>query len=314
VIVSVARDTKTRTSTITSHEHERGDLAQGNLRGGFQQPAKSLTNPTAAPKLAGIGSYRRTFMKISRLSLLALSLCLTLGAKPGLAAPDEYDDSQSHPLRVAAYLLHPVGWITEWIVFRPFHFMVSATKPQEVFFGHHPHPPVLGDAQSIQDYGMPKRTSRVQTTMQPQPPATAPAPPPETVKIVEVPVEKIVVKEVRVEVEKLVFPSVAFAFDSARLTDLGKGQVYMASQRLREKTDVTVVIEGHADSRGDEEYNRKLGLQRAQTIMNELAALGVDRNRMSTASVGESQPALEMDTAWARAVNRRVEFQVKAAR
>jgi outer membrane protein OmpA-like peptidoglycan-associated protein len=48
--------------------------------------------------------------------------------------------------------------------------------------------------------------------------------------------------------------------------------------------------------------------------MNELAALGVDRNRMSTASVGESQPALEMDTAWARAVNRRVEFQVKAAR
>jgi len=257
-------------------------------------------------------------MKSARLSLLTLSLCLILGAKSGLAAPDEYDDSQSHPLRVAAYLLHPVGWLTEWIVFRPLHFIVSATEPQETFFGHRPHPPVLDEARPIQDYGMPKRTPMVQAAMQPRPPATAPVPPPETVKIVEVPVEKIVVKEVektvRVEVEKLVFPSVAFAFNAARWTDLGKGQVYLASQRLKEKADVTVVIEGHADNVGDDEYNRKLGLQRAGTIMNELAALGVDRNRMSTATVGESKPAIEQDTAWARAVNRRVEFQVKAAR
>jgi outer membrane protein OmpA-like peptidoglycan-associated protein len=253
-------------------------------------------------------------MKSSRLPLLALALCLTFGAKPGLAAPDEYDDSQSHPLRVAAYLLHPVGWITEWIVFRPLHFIVSATKPQEVFFGHHPHPPVLGDEQPIQDYGMPKKTSRVPATVQPPPPATAPVPPPETVKIVEVPVEKIVVKEMRVEVEKLVFPSVAFAFNSARLTDLGKGQVYLASQRLKEKTDVTIAIEGHADNIGNEEYNQKLGLQRAETVMNELAGLGIDKSRMSTATLGEGKPAVGTDTAWARAVNRRVEFQVKAAR
>ena len=47
--------------------------------------------------------------------------------------------------------------------------------------------------------------------------------------------------------------------------------------------------------------------------MNELAALGIDRNRMSTASVGEGKPLIEQDTGWARAVNRRVEFQVKAA-
>ena len=97
------------------------------------------------------------------------------------------------------------------------------------------------------------------------------------------------------------------------LTDLGKGQVYLAAQRLKEKTDLTVVIEGHADSRGNEEYNQKLGLQRAQTVMNELAAQGIDRNRMSTASVGESQTVdRSRYRTWARAVNRRVEFQVKA--
>ena len=55
-------------------------------------------------------------------SLKALFLALTLLAglsSPALAAPDEYDDSQSHPLRIAAYLLYPAAWLTEWLVFRP---------------------------------------------------------------------------------------------------------------------------------------------------------------------------------------------------
>lgn len=255
-------------------------------------------------------------MKSSRILLLALTLCLILTARPGWAEWDEYDDSQSNPFRIAAYLLHPVGWVTEWVVFRPFHFLVSATKPQEAFFGHRPHPPLLGEPQPIQDYGMPRRTPQPRQAAA-QPSAPAPVPPPETIRIVEVPVEKIVVKEVQktvtVQVEKLVFPAVAFAFNSANLTDLGKGQVYLAAQRLKEKNDVTIVIEGHADNRGDDEYNLKLGMQRAQMVMNELAAQGINRNRMSTASLGEGKPALEMDTAWARAVNRRVEFQVKAA-
>ena len=253
-------------------------------------------------------------MKRSQIPLIAVALCLTIGVKPGLAAPDEYDDSQSHPLRVVAYLLHPVGWLTEWIVYRPFHFLVSATPPQEAFFGHHPHPPVLGELQPLQDYGMPKKIPMAQTASQPAPPVLLP--PPETVKIVEVPVEKIVVREVpktiTVEVEKVVFPPVAFAFDSANLTDLGKGQVYLTAQRLKEKADLTIAIEGHTDSQGSDEYNQKLGLQRAQTVMNELAAQGVDRNRISTASVGEAKPLLGQNATWARAVNRRVEFQVKA--
>ncbi|HWH76820.1 MAG TPA: OmpA family protein, partial [Candidatus Binatus sp.] len=191
-------------------------------------------------------------------------------------------------------------------------FIVSASEPQEAFFGHHPHPPVLEDPQPINDYGPAKKVSLKQVSAQPQPPAALAAP--ETVKIVEVPVEKIVVREVPkiVEVERVVFPAVAFAFDSARLTDLGKGQVYLTAQRLKEKADLTVAIEGHTDNRGTDDYNQKLGLERAQTVMNELAELGVERSRISTASVGESKPLINQDATWARAVNRRVEFQVKA--
>jgi len=258
-------------------------------------------------------------MKTARLLATGLVCALTLGVQPSFAAWDEYDDSQSHPLRVAAYLLHPIGWLAEWTIFRPFHLIVSATEPQEAFFGHRPHPPLLAENRaSSYFYPTPAKPPVKQAALQPN--APAPVPTPETVKIVEVPVEKIVVKEVVkevqkvVEVEKLVFPAVAFAFNSANLTDLGKGQVFLAAQRLKEKADVTVVIEGHADNRGNDDYNQKLGLQRAETVMNELVAQGIDRSRISTASIGESKPLIGTDTAWAHAVNRRVEFQVKAAR
>lgn len=244
---------------------------------------------------------------------LALTL-LVSPASPALAAPDEYDDSQSHPLRIAAYLLYPAAWLTEWLVFRPFHFMVSATEPQEVVFGHRPHPPLLSESQPSRDYGVPRRIPPPQTKLEPR--AATPATTIETVKVVDRPVEKIVLKEVPqvVEVEKVVFPAVAFRFDSAELTDLGKGQVYLAAQRLKDKNDVTVVIEGHTDRVGNEDYNRRLGQRRAQTVMRELGALGIDASRMSTASVGESAPVIDQDSQWARAVNRRVEFQVRGVR
>lgn len=253
-------------------------------------------------------------MKLKQSLVIGLIFISTFGARLASAAPDEYDDSQSNPLRVAAYLLYPVGWLAEWTIFRPFHFLVSATEPQEAFFGHRPHPPVLAEPQSQYDYGAVKRAP-LKPTAPAQPQSAAPVTS-ETVKLVEVPVEKLVVKEVPkiVEVEKLVFPAVAFRFDSAELTELGKGQVYLAAQRLKEKADLNVVIEGHTDATGNEEYNQKLGQRRAQTVINELAAQGIDSSRISAVSFGPSKPLIDQETQWARAVNRRVEFQVKGAR
>jgi len=255
-------------------------------------------------------------MKTSRLAVLVLSLWFSFGVKPIFAAPDEYDDSQSHPLRVLAYLAYPAAFLTEWIVFRPLHLLVSGTEPQEAFFGHRPHPPVLSEPQPPRDYGVAQKAPVSQLQAQPSSVKSAASAEPmvERVTLVQVPVEKIVVKEVPqiIEVERIVFPAVAFRFDSAELTDLGKGQVHMAAQRLKEKSDLTVVIEGHTDRIGSDEYNQKLGLRRAQTVMKELTAQGVASERMSAASLGESKPLLGQETDWARAVNRRVEFQVKA--
>jgi len=235
-------------------------------------------------------------MKRLKFLVLLLTLSFALGSKPGIAAPDEYDDSQSNPFRIAGYLLSPVGFILEWTVFRPFHFLVSNSEPQEAFFGHEPHPPVISGPRPYPYYGVTPRVP-LKETMPPAKVTAAPEPPKEVIKIVEV--------------ERMVFPNVPFRFDSAELTELGKGEVYLAAQRLKEKANIAIAIEGHTDDVGSSEYNEKLGMRRAETIRKELASLGVDPGRMSAASLGETKPLIGQETAWARAVNRRVEFQVK---
>ena len=51
---------------------------------------------------------------------------------------DGYDDSQAHPLRIAAYVIHPVGYAVEWLLTRPIHALVSQPELTPIF-GHKPH-------------------------------------------------------------------------------------------------------------------------------------------------------------------------------
>lgn len=253
-------------------------------------------------------------MKTLRLLIFPFVVWAILFQAPKQALADEYDESQSHPLRALAYVLHPVGVLAEWLIARPGHLLVSGTKELEYVFGHRPHPPMFAEPQPAYDYGVSKRVP-----LEPKEPPQKAAPiepTSERVVIKEVQVEKIVTKEVEkiveVEVEKVVFPDVAFQFDSAKLTDLGKGKVYQVAEKLKEQSDLVVVIEGHADFIGTEEYNQKLGLRRAETVIQELTALGIAPERMSTTSFGEAQPKIGQETNWARAVNRRVELSITA--
>jgi len=72
----------------------------------------------------------------------------------------------------------------------------------------------------------------------------------------------------------------------------------------------TVVIEGHCDERGSEEYNLALGERRANSVRRYLTDLGVPSSRLAVVSFGESKPrAMGHDeSAWR--YNRRAEFSV----
>lgn len=247
---------------------------------------------------------------MKKLGSFIVSLALLIAFSPvnRLAAADEYDESQSHPLRAVAYVTHPVGLALEWFVARPFHFLVSAPGLDKIF-GHRHHPPLFAEQQPAYDFAAPRRAPLKEPVAPTR--AQPPGPIAEKVTVKEVSVEKTIVKEVPkiVEVERVVFPDIAFRFNSDRLTELGKGKAYLVAQKLKEKSDVVIVIEGHTDSVGSDEYNQRLGLKRAETVKNELLGLGVDPARLSAVSLGESKPLIDQDTEWARAVNRRTEFR-----
>ena len=72
-----------------------------------------------------------------------------------------------------------------------------------------------------------------------------------------------------------------------------------------------ILIEGHSDDRGTNEYNLALGHHRADSTMNYLVSQGVQVNRITVISYGEERPLCTEDTddCWAR--NRRAHFLVR---
>ena len=80
---------------------------------------------------------------------------------------------------------------------------------------------------------------------------------------------------------------------------------------MKANADHLILIEGHADERGTNEYNLALGERRAKTTMNYLVAQGVSASRMTVISYGEERPQCteKNEDCWAK--NRRAHFLVK---
>ncbi|UCG14836.1 MAG: peptidoglycan-associated lipoprotein Pal [Deltaproteobacteria bacterium] len=80
---------------------------------------------------------------------------------------------------------------------------------------------------------------------------------------------------------------------------------------LRDNPEVRVLIEGHADERGSNEYNLALGDRRANSAKDYLVRSGVAANRLTTISYGEEQPVCMQhnESCWWR--NRRAVFVIR---
>jgi peptidoglycan-associated lipoprotein len=105
--------------------------------------------------------------------------------------------------------------------------------------------------------------------------------------------------------------NIHFDFDKYVLTPKAMMILDEKSAYLREHPEVRVLIEGHCDERGTNEYNLALGDRRANSAKNYLVRSGVAESRITTISYGEEQP-LCMDHAescWWK--NRRAQFQVR---
>jgi len=102
-----------------------------------------------------------------------------------------------------------------------------------------------------------------------------------------------------------------FDYDSAVIKAEAEPILRDKADYLKRWTGDTVVIQGHCDERGTNEYNMALGDRRAEAAKNYLINLGVDASRISTISYGEEQPVDygHNEEAWAK--NRRDEFSLQ---
>lgn len=82
------------------------------------------------------------------------------------------------------------------------------------------------------------------------------------------------------------------------------------SSWLKDKTKTHLLVEGHCDERGSNEYNMALGEQRALAVRQYIIDKGIPAGRIQTISYGEEKPAVQGHDEKAWSQNRRAHFMV----
>ncbi len=153
----------------------------------------------------------------------------------------------------------------------------------------------------------------------------APVPPPaqEEEAAVTAPVEEVVVEEqitppARQEVTetamsieeqaKSVFRDILFDYDKYDIEDNARPVLDSVAEFLDNNRDANIVVEGHCDARGTNEYNLALGEKRAKAARAYLSSRGVSTDRMITITFGEEKPVCMEQTEACWQQNRRAHF------
>ena len=107
---------------------------------------------------------------------------------------------------------------------------------------------------------------------------------------------------------KLGFPVIYFAYDQDRIGFAERSKLDSVASYMKEHKIVGLIIEGHCDERGSDEFNRALGERRAIAVKDYLISLGVPAERIKTISFGEERPAVPGHDEAAYSKNRRAEL------
>ena len=103
------------------------------------------------------------------------------------------------------------------------------------------------------------------------------------------------------------FQTIYFDFNESFLSSASRDLLKANLDCINQNPGKTIVLEGHCDERGTEEYNIALGERRAKATKQYLLKLGADVSKLNINSLGENSPAVDgsNEDAWSK--NRRVE-------
>ena len=93
--------------------------------------------------------------------------------------------------------------------------------------------------------------------------------------------------------EMLKAQAVHFDYDSAAMRPTDNDKVALVARYMKAQPAFYLLVEGHCDERGTEQYNLTLGQRRAQTVRDTLMQFGINPERVQTISFGEKVPVIE---------------------
>ncbi len=105
----------------------------------------------------------------------------------------------------------------------------------------------------------------------------------------------------------ILFPTAQYS-----LTEASKIELRRMADIFNKYPETDITVDGHTDSVGSETSNQRLSEQRAASVADYLADLGVSRTRMVTVGHGETMPVTSNDTMEGKQANRRVEVAITA--
>lgn len=105
---------------------------------------------------------------------------------------------------------------------------------------------------------------------------------------------------------------ILFGFDSATLQPQAKENIYKLADILKKYPDSNILIAGHTDSDGSEQYNQSLSERRAKAVSDYTKLQGVSSSRLSVVGLGETEPIASNNTESGKQLNRRVEIAIYA--
>ncbi|WP_192346318.1 OmpA family protein [Algoriphagus sp. Y33] len=112
---------------------------------------------------------------------------------------------------------------------------------------------------------------------------------------------------------KITFDSgLMFPVNKSDLSESSKQNLKELAETLKKYEETNILVEGHTDNTGAEDYNMELSRKRAYSVEDYLTSQGIAKNRMEITAYGEMQPTATNDTEAGRQQNRRVEVAIYA--
>jgi outer membrane protein OmpA-like peptidoglycan-associated protein len=112
------------------------------------------------------------------------------------------------------------------------------------------------------------------------------------------------------EVVDMAVQNLEFETSKSIIRESSKSSLNSFSEKLKQKSNWNLVLDGHTDNVGDEDANLLLSKNRVEAVKNYLISKGISESRIKVNYFGETKPIADNNTTEGRQKNRRVEFKI----